>query len=103
LCLLSLSHNNKNTVPPSKESKLLNGFPPLNAVKGIVKGIITKAKINVFSKKFWFRVFFIFVLGFILKLGIQYFGGVNVLLNLLHPASVGYHFAMAIATVSSEE
>jgi NADH-ubiquinone oxidoreductase chain 5 len=99
LCLLSLSYNNKNTVALSKESKLLNGFFPLNTVKGL----FSKAKIKVFSKKFWFRVFFLFSLGYVIKLGIQYFGGINVLLNLLHPASVSYYFVMAIATVSSEE
>jgi NADH-ubiquinone oxidoreductase chain 5 len=100
LCLLSIS-NNKNKLPFNNKSKLLNGYP--SSVIKIIKKIYSRTKIKICSKRFLIKIIITFSIGFFLKLAIQYLGGVNVLLNLLHPASVSYYFAMAIVSVCSED
>lgn len=65
--------------------------------------IYTNIKRKIYCKKFWIKVLLTFVIGFSLRLLILHFAGVNVLLNLLHPASIGYYLAMAITAVFSGE
>lgn len=60
-----------------------------------IKHIYTNTKRKIFSKDFWFRAVFLFVFGYITKLGILWFGNVDVTSNLLHPLSLSYWFGMA--------
>jgi len=99
LCLLSLSHNNNNRIPLNKQDQLLNGFP---GIIKTIKKLYTNTKRKIFSKKFWYRVLFLFIFGYIIRLAILTLGGVNVIKDHLHPASVAYWFVMAIATLLSE-
>jgi hypothetical protein len=55
------------------------------------------------TKNFWARVIFIFVLGNIVRLIILYLGGVAVILDYLHPVSMGCYLSFIIATINSEE
>jgi len=88
-----------NRLPSSKNSKVVSALiPRLKA-----KELYTATRNKVCSKRFWYRVLFIFVWGYTIRSAILYFGGVNVILDLLHPASVAYWITMAITPVLSGE
>jgi len=58
---------------------------------------------KVCSKKFWYRVLAIFFFGYSIRLAILSFGGVNVIIDILHPVSAGYWLFIALITKLSEE
>jgi len=62
-----------------------------------------KSKVLLQTKKFWARVIFIFILGNIVRLINIYLGGVAVILDYLHPVSMGCYLSFIIATINSEE
>jgi len=61
-----------------------------------------KLKVLLQTKKFWGRVIFIFVLGYIVRLIILYFCGIAVI-DYFHPVSMGCYLSLIIATINSEE
>lgn len=88
-------------LPLNNKRVMINGFIPSFKGKIVFSSIINK----ICSKKFWLRALFLFVVSCGIKIAIQNFWGVNILLQLFNPISLVYWFFMSIfstALISKE-